>query len=476
MRYRVFLDEEEIPVYSARTSKIPFNRVWEGSQRPLEQTDISYFVTFDVRKPLKLRIDVSEDALRNVEIRPYEFGLSHTESISENGGTITIQIDRPRLFTVEINGLQSTLAVFANPPYVYESRKGDIVFKKGVHHAGLIVPESGERVILEEGAVVYGAIYIKDSENVTVEGRGILDCSPYRRGNDMHRTEENSVVQKALKNRGLSDVDCYYSGIVTVYNSKNVVLDGIILRDSPMWTLIVRNGCRNVCMNNIKIIGQWRYNSDGVDICNSRACILQDSFVRSFDDCVVVRAPYLDGEEGECSDIVVRNNVLWCDWGKNLEIWSGHKDSHIHSVVFSDNYLIHVCMTAVSVDTWYGSESIRTENVVYENLSVYADENAYAPQYQGSDTQSFDYDLRLPYDERTLIYIAVGKIGRKLPNQACDANVDVSGYHISYRNIAFHNITEYGGHAKIRVLPDHVKLSDIVLDDKSLLGEQQDEN
>ena len=135
-----------------------------------------------------------------MEIRPYEFGISHAESASDNGGIITLKIDSPHLFTVEINGLQSTLAVFANPPYVYESRKGDIVFKKGIHRAGLIVPQSSERVILEEGAVVYGAICIKDSENVTVEGRGMLYCLPYRRGNDTYRTEENSVVQNALKN------------------------------------------------------------------------------------------------------------------------------------------------------------------------------------------------------------------------------------------------------------------------------------
>ena len=61
-----------------------------------------------------------------------------------------MQVDCPRLFTVEINGLRSTLAVFANPPYVYESRKGDIVSKKGVHPVGLIIPKSGERVIMEE--------------------------------------------------------------------------------------------------------------------------------------------------------------------------------------------------------------------------------------------------------------------------------------------------------------------------------------
>ena len=134
-------------------------------------------------------------------------------------------------------------------------------------------------------------------------------------------------------------------------------------------------------------------------------------------------------------------------------------------------------MTAVRVDTRYGSESILTENIVCENLSVYADEDAYAPQCQSCDTQSFDYTLRLPYDERTLIYIAVGKIGKKLPNQACDTNVDVSGCHITYRDIVFCNIVEHGGHAKIRILFDHVTLSDIVFNDKLLLeGKQQDEN
>lgn len=64
--------------------------------------------------------------------------------------------------------------------------------------------------------MVYGAICIKDSENVAVEGRDMLDCLPYRRGNDTYRTEENSVVQNALKNWELADADCCYSGIVTV--------------------------------------------------------------------------------------------------------------------------------------------------------------------------------------------------------------------------------------------------------------------
>lgn len=51
---------KKYPYIPASTSKIPFNRVWKGSQRRLVQTDISYFVPFDVRKPLLLRIEVPE--------------------------------------------------------------------------------------------------------------------------------------------------------------------------------------------------------------------------------------------------------------------------------------------------------------------------------------------------------------------------------------------------------------------------------
>jgi hypothetical protein len=39
-----------------------------------------------------------------------------------------------------------------------------------------------------------------------------------------------------------------------------------------------------VDISNYKLIGLWRYNSDGIEICNSEDVTIRDSFVRSFDD------------------------------------------------------------------------------------------------------------------------------------------------------------------------------------------------
>ena len=72
-----------------------------------------------------------------------------------------------------------------------------------------------------------------------------------------------------------------------------------------MWSTIIRNNCENITVDNIKIIGQWRYNSDGINICASKNVTVKNSFIRSFDDCIITRGAYLEGEDGNVE------NVLW---------------------------------------------------------------------------------------------------------------------------------------------------------------------
>ena len=43
-QFKVFLNGEEIPVYTCRISKYPFNTVWPNHQRSIDQTDIASFV------------------------------------------------------------------------------------------------------------------------------------------------------------------------------------------------------------------------------------------------------------------------------------------------------------------------------------------------------------------------------------------------------------------------------------------------
>jgi len=436
MKYRVFVDRTEIFVFPVRVSAYPINRVWPGVQRDVSQTEIAYFAGFDILKTSEIVVEVLDCDIETVEIRP----LAKAISFKQDGNKISFNLSEPISVTVEINGYHEVLAIFADPPFVYEPQENDIYFASGIHHAGLIVPESGQRVVFARGAVVYGVIYAKDADDVQVIGRGVLDSSPYRRNNDTNGTDGHEVTE-ALKKLDITARDVQYAGTFTAYNCKNLLVDGITFVDSPLWTVIVRNGCEDVLINNIKIIGQWRYNSDGVDICASKKVVLQNSFIRSYDDCVVVRAPHLDGETDGCSDIIVKNNTLWCDWGKNLEIWSGHIESEIRNVLFENNYLIHVQSLAVSIDTWFGCDKILVENVCYDGVFAEHDEAHMPQQYQENDDQTYDMSAVSDMPDIKLIFIRVGKLGKDLGNQQFDTNVDCSNFDIRYRNISFDNVS-----------------------------------
>ena len=42
--FRVLVNGEEVPVYTCRISRIPFNRPFPGYQRPIDQTEEASFV------------------------------------------------------------------------------------------------------------------------------------------------------------------------------------------------------------------------------------------------------------------------------------------------------------------------------------------------------------------------------------------------------------------------------------------------
>ena len=75
--YKIFADGAELSVQSARVSAQPFNMVWRGEQRDISQSEIAYFVTFDMTDPVTLDIEVSED-FDAYEIRPRSFDLGDT--------------------------------------------------------------------------------------------------------------------------------------------------------------------------------------------------------------------------------------------------------------------------------------------------------------------------------------------------------------------------------------------------------------
>ena len=431
--YKVKLNGKELEINKVRVSAMPFNRVFKGTQRPVEQTEEAYFVTADITKSAVMEISVDE-GFGTYEIRPLEYNLSD----NREGKTVTLNIDKPMQFTFEPDGFHNALHIFINPPGVKPN--GDVIYYgKGEHTAGLIWLESGQTLYLDEGAVVYGVIYAKDASDIKIMGRGIIDSSPYRRGDDFHdggREIYDDLIAHGVRKEPAEAG--YICSNIVIYNCKNVYIEGITLKDSMFWSLIVRNHCENIVIDNIKIIGQWRYNSDGIDICSSKNVTVKNSFVRSFDDCFVARAPYLKDETEDVENITVENCVMWCDWGKSLEIWCGNKPCAIRNISFKNAYLIRLSFVAINITTWYGSEMSLVENVTYKDIYIHSDseqnrmsgmiESEENPVYKNRKTQA-----------KTL-HIKPERLGKSTGNQGIETVDNYDNFNNCYRNITLDNV------------------------------------
>jgi hypothetical protein len=217
------------------------------------------------------------------------------------------------------------------------------------------------------------------------------------------------------------------------------LVEGIILRDAPMWSAIIRSDSEDITVDNIKIIGQWRYNSDGINICTSRRVTVKNCFIRSFDDCVIARGAYLEGETGNVEDLCVENCVLWCDWGKAIEVWCGHKPTEIRRVLFKQNALVHLSVVAMNVTVWYGSEHVIVDGVRYEDIEIDTD-SRYRPLMleSGNGVQPLQEEGYLPY----AVSICIEKLGKMvdLGSQRCEAGADLSSFSVYFGNIHFQGI------------------------------------
>ena len=367
----VTIDGRSVDCYLARVSAMPFNRVWPGSQRPVEQTELAPFLSFEWTKGADFCVK-SPETPEDVKIRPLSKGVTPIV----NDGRVYFTIREPGQYSLEINGRHNNLHIFADPPEDgrLEPDKATYFFPAGVHRlTERLVLQSGESVYLARGAVVYGEIEATEAANVAVFGRGILD---------------GSLVKRETEGFGDVRVD----GLVHFTRCRNVLMDGVILRDSALWTVTPVN-CENVDFRGVKVIGMWRYNSDGFDFVNSRNVHVSDCFLRTFDDTVVIKGLYFgeadrSNERMNNENYLVENCVLWCDWGGALEVGAETVADEYRNVVYRNCDIIRNADGAMRLqcgDRAYVHgvlyDDIRIEYSKYDKKSIYqdTDDMVYAP-------------------------------------------------------------------------------------------------
>lgn len=338
--FEMSVNDKPVFVYQARVSKYPVNQIWPGYQRPLNQTEIASFAYFDFTGEVKIKISSNKE-IRTLDIRPKEYGIKPVIK----GNTVEFTISKPSQFVVEVNGYHNALHIFANLPETAVIDKKDPkvrYFGPGVHEAGIISIKSHETVYIEGGAVVYGVILSEDARDIKILGRGILDASRIERG----KAPEMICLRRVV----------------------NATISGIILRDPHLYT-VTPNWCDSISIDNIKLIGLWRYNTDGIHPENSTNMTIKNCFVRAFDDAIVFsgsRTAYNEHYR-KMENIVVDNCVIWNDWGRALEIGAGTVTDTIRNITFSNCYIPH--FTAVAMDI-QNCDRAYISGIRYKNISV----------------------------------------------------------------------------------------------------------
>lgn len=371
--FELKVGSQAVPVYQCRVSAMPFNQVWPGYQRPLDQTELASFAYWDLSGPAAVEI-VSRRPIESVVVRPLSRGIK--PKVEKN--RITFPLPGPAQVTVEVNGTHCALHLFANPPAsAAPDRQAPNVryFGPGVHQAGKIVVESNQTVYLAGGAVVYGAIVAKGASNIRILGRGILDTSRIERQNVDH-----------------------IGGSLQLIDCRDAVIDGIILRDPNAWCLAAF-GCSKVSITNVKLIGLWRYNADGIDVCNCQEVTIRDSFIRSFDDSIVVKG-LVAHKDLPVRNVLAERCVIWNDWGRALEIGAETCAPEINGITFRDCDVIRTMH--IALDLQHGDRAA-VRNVLFENIRVEVDDAYPPPQLQKSREDKYQPKPGNTYCPRLLV-------------------------------------------------------------------------
>jgi hypothetical protein len=212
---------------------------------------------------------------------------------------------------------------------------------------------------------------------IRILGRGIIDSSEFARGQG--------------------------GGSIHLEDSSEVKIDGVIIRDSDVYGLSAF-GCRKLAISNVKLVGFWRYNTDGIDMCNTQDVTVRDSFIRSFDDGMVLKG--VKGRSGGArplpgqsyDGLPVRNVrmsglVVWCDWGRALEIGAETSAPEMTDVVFRDIDVIR--NTHIAMDIQH-SDRASIHDIRYEDVRVEVDDFNPLPVIQNQPGEKYNPRSEVP--------------------------------------------------------------------------------
>ena len=365
--YEAWMDGRPVKVHAIQVSAMEYNRLFTGFQRPVDQTERAGFAAVEAKGATSWRVK-SDRAFKKAVVRPLSAGVMP----AVKDGVVEFTLPKCGHYVLELDDYHRPLEIFVEPEndFAEYRRTATVTFGPGVHLTRGVRLRSHDRVYIDKDAVVYGGFAMDGVEDVQIRGYGIICGTTCRRVKAYYnRNPDDKAGEGDMVMRQLTPI--------RARRSKRIVVEGPVVVDSCEWC-VATFGCEDVDVSHLKITGAWRYNTDGIDFCNTRNARLADSYIHSFDDSVVLKGILPDSAR-PVENVKVERCVCWCGWGRTLENGLETWASAWRNIVFEDCDLIHNSMAALSVHL---GGPCAVDDVTFRDIRIEYDASRSEPEYQ----------------------------------------------------------------------------------------------
>ena len=229
-----------------------------------------YMLNFDSDGPVTVSVTADDPHFwdRGVEVQPMRFGIRPVR----RGATITFPMSADTKLIIARPGDHfadaDMLFLFANPRETPPDLNGIRYFGPGLHRENIDV-HTGDRVYLDGGAVILGAVNIWQVKDIRIFGRGTViydgPQDPHTDQGWMHKPNWHCMVMDSAENIEVDGITC--------------------ITRSRSWQIQMSDS-RHIGLYNIKVIGGNLNdaNQDGLDWLGGGDTTVRNSFFRASDD------------------------------------------------------------------------------------------------------------------------------------------------------------------------------------------------
>ncbi len=311
---------------------------------PEAEQSVSW-TTFSFLGTVKVRITSLKGEVKSVNVLPSSKNVDATVE----GNLVAFALDHPGKFAVIINNdYLNPLFIFADQPEMHRpdvSKPGVVVFRPGddcqerkkeleqahvlyftpgEHEIGTGYPVyANQTIYLEGGAYVYGTFHGIMANNVSFRGRGILsgeriprklilEMKKDREKNNFERMKTHNISMLSEGNRESWNVYAQHGGL----GCDNLLIEGITIVDASHF--FARITGTPITVHNLKMVGGWHHNSDGISAIGQPNTTVFDCFFHCNDDGIYVRP----------DNVHIHNCLFWQGTNGAVFQWSWGGDPY----------------------------------------------------------------------------------------------------------------------------------------------------